>query len=73
MIEINLLPEELKVKVKTESKGKEFDLKKLLYLIPLVVGVLLCVHLLLAVVAVVKGGRLKSLEKQWKGMQSQAN
>ncbi|RJP29037.1 MAG: hypothetical protein C4533_04365 [Candidatus Omnitrophota bacterium] len=53
MIEINLLPEELKTKIKkTEQSAKN---KKLLYIIPLVFSVLIIAHLFLVLLGLVKG------------------
>lgn len=70
MIEINLLPDELKVKVKTKKTGINVEAKKFLYIIPLVLGLLLCVHIYLALFNISRAGALRALESKWKTFES---
>jgi Tfp pilus assembly protein PilN len=67
MIEINLLPQELKVK---ESKG-EPELKNLLYLIPLILAVLIFIHLVLGVTVIFKKQQLAFAKKKWQSFEAQ--
>jgi len=69
MIEINLLPHELKAK----SKNAGLEPGYFLYLIPLVFALLVCAHIILAVVTIARSyqfialnNKLKSLEPQRK-------
>ncbi len=61
MIELNLLPDELKSKKKQSS----LELKPLLYLAPLVFGVLIAAHIYALGVFFVKNNQLSALEKKW--------
>jgi Tfp pilus assembly protein PilN len=70
MIEINLLPEELKVKTKRLGKVS-IESKYFLYLIPLVSAVLILVHICLAAVGIVKGLQFSQLNNKWKKLQPQ--
>ncbi|MBL7070037.1 MAG: PilN domain-containing protein [Candidatus Omnitrophica bacterium] len=64
MIEINLLPDELK-KSKTPSGGLgKPDVKTLLYIVPVVIGILLVTHIFLAATSVFKNLSLASLNKK---------
>jgi len=64
MIEINLLPDELK-KTKTPSGGLgKPDIKTLLYIVPVVIGILLVTHISLAATSVFKNLSLASLNKR---------
>jgi len=45
MIEINLLPEELKAKPKSKKTGVGLQPKQILSLIPFIFGILICMHL----------------------------
>ncbi|MDD5595785.1 MAG: PilN domain-containing protein [Candidatus Omnitrophica bacterium] len=67
MIEINLLPEELKLKTKKKISFdfSSIDQKKIIYLVPVVFGVLILIHIYLAGLTIVQGVRLGSLNKQW--------
>ncbi len=75
MIEINLLPEELKVKAKkTVSPGNfasGFDPTYLIYIVPVAIGLLLSAHLVLGIVSLAKQAGLRSLNKEWSGLESQ--
>jgi Tfp pilus assembly protein PilN len=62
MIEINLLPPELKIK---QAKAASFDPRYLVYLLPLVVGVLLFIHVALGMYALLRGYQLGALNRQW--------
>ncbi|MDD4899678.1 MAG: PilN domain-containing protein [Candidatus Omnitrophica bacterium] len=67
MIEINLLPEELRLKAKAGASFslKDMDPKKILYLIPAVLGLLIIVHLYLAGLTIFQSMRLAGLNRQW--------
>jgi len=73
MIEINLLPEELRVKTKTKNleravvaKPAAFSQEQLfIYAIPILLGVLVCVHIYFAVISVAKNSQLVTLNRQW--------
>ncbi len=70
MIEINLLPEELKTK--TRKLGKvSIKSKSFLYLFPLVFAVLILVHICLAAGAIVKISQFSILNNKWKKLQTQ--
>lgn len=67
MIEINLLPEELKIR-----RTKSFNQKQyLIYLIPLFAGILILVHLYLGMVGISRYLKLKSLNKTWVALEPQ--
>ncbi len=73
MIEINLLPEELRVKTKTKSLEHEtvtkhavFSQEQLfIYAIPALLGVLICAHIYFAVISISKSSQLVALNRQW--------
>jgi len=70
MIEINLLPEELKPK--TRKIGKvSIKSKPFLYLFPLLFAVLILVHICLAAVGIVKSFQFSQLNNKWKKLQPQ--
>lgn len=76
MIEINLLPEELKTKTKnkktTSSAGPFiFETKYIFYIVPLVFGILICTHIYLGLVYFVKSGQLRQLSSKWQGLEPQ--
>jgi len=67
MIEINLLPEELKVK-----RAKSFDRKQyFIYLTPLFAGILIFMHLYLGMLGISRSLRLNSLNKKWVALEPQ--
>jgi len=81
MIEINLLPEELRVKAKAKVKAKPKETqvsqsslektKYLFYLAPLIVGVLLVTHILLAGITIFKNNQLGMLNSKWRTLEPQ--
>lgn len=80
MIEINLLPEELKVKHKgilkeaAAASGRgaaTFEIKYIIYLIPLVLGILICAHIYLGLAYFVKNSQLRHLANKWRGLEQQ--
>jgi len=75
MIEINLLPEEQKVKAKktvsTVSFASGFDPTYLIYIVPIAIALLLSAHFILAFVSFSKQAGLRSLNKEWSGLESQ--
>ena len=80
MIEINLLPEELKAKLKTGalSRAKKTDAsafildpKKFLLLIPLFAAATIFVPVYLTGVSVVRNTQFRKLERKWQGLDSQ--
>jgi len=70
MIEINLLPEESKVKTRWVGKIN-IDAKYLLSIALLAFGVLILVHICLAVVGIVKTTSFKALNSKWKELAPQ--
>ena len=70
MIAINLLPEELKVKPKTEGSAFKFSLqeKYFVYLLPVVICVLIFVHIVLILFSAVKGAQLTVLSNKWSNL-----
>ena len=68
MIEINLLPEELKVQPKTKKMGPGIDTRYFLYLIPLALGLLLFVHISLGALYLTKKTQLSILNKKMLGL-----
>jgi len=79
MIEINLLPDDLKVKVKGRSVeagplGNPLSLvqdRLFIYAIPVILGIFILVHLYLAVLSVTKNGQLSSLNRKWSDLAAQ--
>jgi len=79
MIEINLLPKELRVKTKEDAPDQAvaktaagFNSDKLfIYAIPVLLALFVLVHLYFAVISIAKGGRLVSLERKWMALEPQ--
>jgi len=71
MIEINLLPEELKVTPKVKKMGFDIKPEKLLYLIPVLLAVLICTHIYLAIVSITKNSQYRTLNAQWHKLEPQ--
>ena len=79
MIEINLLPEELRIKTKTkgservpEKKGALPNQDKLfIYAIPFALALFILVHLYFAVIAISKNTQLISLNRKWLNLEPQ--
>ena len=69
MIEINLLAEELKVKLK--KKASSAQSKQILFFIPLILGLLVAIHLYLLSVTLTKGVQLAALNNKWQRLQPQ--
>lgn len=69
MIEINLLPEELKTKPRRIAEG--FELKQILYLIPIMLGILIIVHIYLLGVLIAKNSQVSSLNNKWQQLAPQ--
>jgi Tfp pilus assembly protein PilN len=73
MIEINLLPEELRAKTKTKNLEHKtvtapaaFSPQQLfIYAIPFLLGLLICVHIFFAVISISKNGQLIALNRKW--------
>lgn len=61
MIEINLLPQELKIK----SKKVGLEPSYFLYLVPLLFGILICVHVYLAILGIAKNCQFHALNNRW--------
>lgn len=68
MIEINLLPGELKVKSK---KLPHIETKYLFYLIPLVLGILIFIHIYLFVIGIAKNCQFAALNNKWQQLAPQ--
>ncbi|MDD2689600.1 MAG: PilN domain-containing protein [Candidatus Omnitrophica bacterium] len=71
MIEINLLPEEVKSKAKAKKAGLGIKTKYFLYLLPAVLIILICMHLYLAIINIFNSIQLGSLNKQWQQLEPQ--
>ncbi|MBI4972859.1 MAG: PilN domain-containing protein [Candidatus Omnitrophica bacterium] len=69
MIEINLLPEELKAKPK-ERKTK-LEPKAVFYLAPVIFALLIATHIYLAVVNIKNSYQLKALNNKWQAQEPQ--
>jgi Tfp pilus assembly protein PilN len=67
MIEINLLPEELKARIKKAPDEYQY----FLYLIPLCAAVLVLVHLYLGGIQTYRSLQLSALTKKWQGLEPQ--
>ncbi len=79
MIEINLLPQELRVKTK-EKAPEQFMVtimtgfsrdKLFIYAIPVLLGLFVLAHLYFAVIGIAKGGQLVSLKRKWMALEPQ--
>ena len=73
MVEINLLPEELKARPKVKKIGVAVGFKPeyALYFIPLAFGILICAHIFLGIVNVAKSNQYRILNSQWKKLEPQ--
>jgi Tfp pilus assembly protein PilN len=79
MIEINLLPEELRAKTKVKKTGLDkaglnilnIESKYFIYLIPSVLGILILIHIYLGAVFVFKAHQLRTLTNKWQSMSAQ--
>src|SRR4030042_2205491 len=67
MIEINLLPEDLKARGKKIVLGPQY----FLYAIPLVFGVLIFAHIFLAAAGIIKGYQFGVMNNKWKKLAPQ--
>ena len=65
MIEINLIPEDLKQKVKPKKDGIKFETKHAIYLIPAAFGLLIIFHIFLGILTIFKAGQFNSLNSKW--------
>ncbi|MFH0762366.1 MAG: PilN domain-containing protein [Candidatus Omnitrophota bacterium] len=65
MIEINLLPDELRVQKKENKPAAMPDLNRFLYAIPAVIALLVVLHIYLAVAVIGKNNLLQGLTKKW--------
>ncbi len=76
IIEIDLLPEELKSGHKAKKAGAglvALEPKYFLYLIPSIFGILICVHIYLAAITMVKNSQLSVLNNKWQRREPQRN
>jgi Tfp pilus assembly protein PilN len=69
MIEINLLPEELKGKIKKAESGE--NARRLLFLIPAAFGVAVLAHVILVAVMVFLNLEIGSLNRKWQKAEPQ--
>lgn len=70
MIEINLLPAELRLRARKSDKGP-FPVKYLLYIFGLIVGALFCLHIALLMIIIVKQSQTALLNNKWKALEPQ--
>ena len=71
MIEINLLPEELRANLKKQNKSLNFSASKLLLVIPLLLGILIFAHIYLTIVSIAKYNHYNTMNKAWKKLEPQ--
>jgi len=71
MIEINLLSKELKTGFKPEKIGIGLQPRRILYFIPLIFGILLCVHLYLLAATIFKSSQFNILNNKWQKFEPQ--
>jgi len=69
MIEINLLPEELKTGARNRKAGVGSEY--FLYLIPLAFGILISAHIYFAAVSIIKHCQYSALDNKWRKLQPQ--
>jgi len=69
MIEINLLPEELKIKA--QKKNRDIKSRQILYFIPALFIILLLVHSYLIAALVIKNIQLTALNSKWQKLRPQ--
>ena len=69
MIEINLLPEELKAKSKAKKIAMAIELKYFLYFIPFVFGILVCIYIYLIGLNLAKNRQLAMLNAKWQKLE----
>jgi len=65
MIEINLLPGELKVQKKQNPPAAAPDLRRFLYIIPAIIALIIILHIYLAVLTIGRNNLLQALSKKW--------
>ncbi|MCM8781354.1 MAG: PilN domain-containing protein [Candidatus Omnitrophica bacterium] len=68
MIEINLLPEELR---KKKTKGWGIDFAYFIHLLPILVILLISINIILLVFSVIISYQLRSLNNKWKNLEPQ--
>ena len=79
MIQINLLPEEFRIKTKNKNQEHEtiakpaaFSQEQLfIYAIPVLLGVLVCAHIYFLVISISKNSQLVALNRQWVKLEPQ--
>jgi Tfp pilus assembly protein PilN len=79
MIEINLLPDELKLKTKGRALGQELTKNQsaliqervLIYALPAILALLILVHLYFAILLISKNGQLVVLNRKWHSLAPQ--
>jgi Tfp pilus assembly protein PilN len=79
MIEINLLPEESRVKIKTKNLERETVVKAavfsqeqvFIYAIPALLGVLICAHIYFVFISISRNSQLVALNRKWVELQPQ--
>jgi Tfp pilus assembly protein PilN len=71
MIEINLLPHELKVKSKGKNLSAALELKYLPSIILSILGLLVFIHLSLALVYIARNNQLRILNNRWQVLMPQ--
>jgi Tfp pilus assembly protein PilN len=79
MIQINLLPEESRVKNKTKSLEQEtvnkpgvFSREQLfIYALPVLLATLICAHIYFAIISIFKNNQLIALNRQWVQLEPQ--
>jgi Tfp pilus assembly protein PilN len=71
MIEINLLPEDLKLALSRRKTSLGIEVRYFLYLIPLTAGLLICLHVYLTALIIAKNSQLAVLNRKWQELEPQ--
>lgn len=71
MIEINLLPEELKTQIKQKAFAEPPSLKRFLFVLPAAAALLVCLHIYLAGANIAKNALLRRLTREWEALAPQ--
>jgi len=71
MIEINLLPAELRVKAKAKKTAINLAPNNLKYLIPVILGVLILVHFYVMILSLGKSSQYRKLNEKWVKLEPQ--
>lgn len=71
MININLLPEELRPKIKRRKVRYKIEFTYLLYLVPVLVSIFIGLHIFLFAIGFLKSAQFNSLNRKWQDLEKQ--